>query len=316
MVDQLSDLPIRRLGRTDIRTAALGQGGSNLGGTIHPVTAEQVEATITQGYTLGVRHLDTSPVYGESERNIGHALRRHEFPGQTVSTKVGLHPDRPEKYGAEDVRWSLENSLRLLGRKQVDLALIHEPASMDLVLRPGDGFDALDRMRDEGKCRYIGLGARPLEFHERAIEERRVEVIMTWADYNLVRRTARSLIDRAHAAGVGVILGSPHMQGLLAKGDPLVTRTTRPFPHYTEDDIHLAHEWWLWCRERDVELRHLNTRFVLANPAIDLVLSGAAYASEIETNVREALTPIPVEVWHETLDRLAELDAREPDAGS
>ena len=47
-----------------------------------------------------------------------------------------------------------------------------------------------------------------------------------------------------------------------------------------------------------------------------LVLSCAAYASEIETNVREALIPIPTEVWNQALNRIDELDAQEPDASS
>ena len=33
-------------------------------------------------------------------------------------------------------------------------------------------------------------------------------------------------------------------------------------------------------------------------------------SAEIETNVHEALTPIPADVWREALERIAELDAR------
>ena len=44
-------------------------------------------------------------------------------------------------------------------------------------------------------------------------------------------------------------------------------------------------------------------------PGISAVLSGAATAGEIETNVREARTRIPDEVWNEALARVAELDA-------
>ena len=157
---------------------------------------------------------------------------------------------------------------------------------------------------------YVGLGARPIEFHEAAIESGRVDVILTFADYNLVRRQAAGLIDRAAAAGVGVLLGSPQMLGLLAKGDPRVTARMRGYGYFPEDDVRGATEWWEWCREREVEFRHLNMRYVLDKPGISTVLSGAATAEEIETNVREARTRIPDEVWDEAMVRVEALDAR------
>ena len=50
-------------------------------------------------------------------------------------------------------------------------------------------------------------------------------------------------------------------------------------------------------------------RYVLDRPGISAVLSGAATAAEIETNVREARTRVPDEIWSEALARVAELDA-------
>ena len=50
-------------------------------------------------------------------------------------------------------------------------------------------------------------------------------------------------------------------------------------------------------------------RYVLDRPGISAVLSGAATAEEIETNVREARTRIPDDVWNEALARVEALDA-------
>ena len=57
-----------------------------------------------------------------------------------------------------------------------------------------------------------------------------------------------------------------------------------------------------------MDLRHLNMRFVLANEDIDVVLTGAASAYEMETNVREATSAIPADIWAEALERVAELE--------
>ena len=66
---------------------------------------------------------------------------------------------------------------------------------------------------------------------------------------------------------------------------------------YPPEDIQGARDWYAWCREREVDLRHLNMRFVLDNEDIDVVLTGAASDYEMETNVREATSAIPSDIW-------------------
>ena len=314
----LPGLPRRRLGATNIVTPALGFGAATIGMEIHGVSEAVAIATVQRAHALGLRHFDTSPYYGRSEERVGLALRAGQFPDITVATKVGTHPRRQYRYRAEDIRWSLHNSLELLGLDSVDIALVHDVdlardqggAGMSEVFASGHGFDALDRLRGEGKCRYVGLGLRDHAFHRAAIDAGRVDVILTYGDYNLARRTALPLIEHAKAAGVGVILGSPQMLGLLAGGDPLEIR--KPFDlteYFTPADIQTAHGWWKWCREHEVELRHLNVRFVLSNPQIDMVLTGPGSVVELGQNFQDAVTPIPDDVWREALQRVAELDA-------
>jgi aryl-alcohol dehydrogenase-like predicted oxidoreductase len=77
---------------------------------------------------------------------------------------------------------------------------------------------------------------------------------------------------------------------------------------YTEEDIAVAQEWFEWCREREIGMRHLNMRFVMACEEADCVLTGAANEDEVRTNAREAATPIPDDVWAEAAERIAALD--------
>ena len=307
------------MGRSDLELTELSLGAAFIGGRTDLLMDDPAAmtrrldgvavATVQRALELGITHIDTSPLYEPSERRIGMALAEVEAPGLTISTKVGTHSERRYSYAADDLRWSLEQSLKLLGRDRVDIVLIHDPPTMDPVFKSGDGFDALDKLRDEGLLDYVGLGARDIPYHRAAIESSRVDVILTFADYNLVRRQASDLIDQAAAAGVGVLLGSPQMLGLLAKGDPRVTAQMRGYGYFPEEDVRGAAAWWDWCREREVEFRHLNMRYVLDGPGISAVLTGAATPGEIETNVREARTRIPDEIWAEALARVAELDA-------
>ena len=71
---KLVQLMTRRLGRTDRQVTTLGLGGQAsiqwTGSGIDPV------AIIEKAYRLGINYMDTSNVYGPSQRNFGEAFRR------------------------------------------------------------------------------------------------------------------------------------------------------------------------------------------------------------------------------------------------
>lgn len=306
--------PYKECGSRRLRTTSFGLGAAGLGRVIDGIPdGDEIGArTLENAYEAGLRHVDTSPAYGDSERRLGIALRRNEFPDLTISTKVGTHPARRGSYSRNDIRWSLSNSLNLLARTHVDIALIHDPPSMDPVLEHGAGFDALCELRDEGVCGNVGLGVRRHEFHYAAIGTGKVDVILTYADYNIIRRSALSLMKAAYEAGVGILLGSPHMGGFLAgEKEPILEAEANPklSKWYSPSDARAAQAWWEWCRERDVSMRHLNMRFVSECPYVSCILTGPANEAELNTNIREVSTPLPEDVWKEALLRIAELDA-------
>jgi len=312
----MQSFAIRPCGSRGLEVSSLGLGAAALGGGPPGEEADESGArTLEAAYAAGLRHVDTSPMYGQSERRLGIALRRNEFPGLAISTKVGTHPDRKFSYTRDDLRWSLSNSLRVLGVESVDVALVHDSPTMDAIFKPGDGFDAVREMREEGLCRNVGLGIHSHEFHRRAIGEGVVDVILTYGDYNIVRRSGAALMQFAKDHGVGVLLGSPMMHGFLATGEePNAVIEKRPnlYKWYTEHDVQIAQEWYEWCREREVSMRHLNMRFVTSSDLPDCVLTGARTPEEVHANVNEAQTAIPEEVWTAALERIARLDAGRP----
>ena len=309
----MTQIDLRPCGRRGLQVTRLGLGAAALGrGPSTPDADEEGARTLEAAYALGIRHVDTSPMYGQSELRLGIALRRNEFPGLTISTKVGTHPSRRFSYTRGDIRWSLQNSLKVLGRDHVDLALIHDPPSHEPIHAPGNGFDALRELRDEGLCHNVGLGVHAHELHRRAIDAGAVDIILTYGDFNIIRRGGAALMRYAKSHGVGVLLGSPMMHGFLASGDEpgrAIQKQPSLFTWYTDHDVAVAQEWFDWCREREVSMRHLNMRFVLSSDLPDCVLTGARTAQEVRANVHEATTPIPDDVWREALERIDELDA-------
>src|SRR5579862_4576441 len=129
-------IPRRKLGRTNMVVSDVSLGGVGLGG-LRTVNADDAAiGTVKEAWGQGINYLDTSPLYAESERRVGLALAAMggRPSGLFLSTKTGTHPARRGDYSAEGTRWSVENSLRLLGVSSVDLVLVHDPETMEPVL--------------------------------------------------------------------------------------------------------------------------------------------------------------------------------------
>lgn len=305
-------LPRRRLGRTEMHVTELALGGVGIGGLYGPVEEERAAGAVRRALDLGINYIDTSPLYMASEERLGRVFRA--MGGKPadlyLSTKMGTHPARRGDYSAEGARWSVENSLRLLGVDAVDCLLIHDPrseAELEQALGLGGAVEELERMRDAGVVRSIGLGVREHHYHRRAIASGKIDVILTYGDYNLVRQTAAPLIDAAAAAGVGVIAAQAVLAGLLTGPDPRHEERLRG-----HRDLAAALDWRDWALERGASLQALAIQFCLRNPKVGCVLVGAKTAQEVEENVAAATQPIAAAIWREVDARIAAGEGQGP----
>ncbi len=278
----------RRLGRTGLEVTCLGMGGARIGG--HDVSDDAAVEAVRRAITLGINYLDTSPLYGESERRTGLALADGWREKIYLATKTGTHPKWRGDYSASGTRRSVENSLSLLGTDYLDVCLVHDPSNMDPVIAKDGALETLQRMREEGLVKFIGLGVREHEFHKIAIETGMVDVILTYLDYTLLSQTADDwLLSFANERDIGVINGSPIAAGLLSGVEPAVN--ARP------PEGEKAHQLWRWCAKNDLNLLNLAIQFCLRQPLIATNLSGSKNANEVEENFAAATSPISNEVW-------------------
>jgi D-threo-aldose 1-dehydrogenase len=316
-------LPTRRLGRTGYDVSALGVGGW-LGRLEDPAlsAADRERAAIAavrRAVELGVTYFDTSPAYGpnvEAERHLGLGLRAlggAERARLRVATKTGTHPERRNRYDADSTRWSVDQSLRNLFAKSIDVLLVHDPrddSDLDAALAPGGAVETLEALRAQGVIGAIGLGVRTHRFLRRAIESGRFDVILTPYDYTLLRASAAPVIDLAMARDVGVINGSPYGAGLLAGIDP--GEAARKRRALSEPDLARARALWRWCRERDLDLGAVAMQYSLRHPSIAVTLVGPRTAEEVEGNVRHATTVLSDALWVELDAYLATLGPPAP----
>ena len=284
----------RRLGRTELEVTCLGMGGAGLGRG--DVTDDEAVEAVHRAIDLGINYLDTAPLYGESERRVGLALADGWREKIYLATKTGTHPEWRGDFSGAGTRRSVENSLRLLGTDYLDVCLVHDPDSMDPVVAKGGALDELQRMREEGLIKFIGLGVRQHEFHKIAIETGVVDVILTYLDYTLLSQTANEwLLPFATGNDIGIINGSPIAMGLLSGLEPDVS-TKRM--HLDASDAEKAHRLWQWATDNNLNLLNLAIQFCFRQPRIAMSLTGSRNATEVEQNFA-ATTPVPDDVWEQ-----------------
>jgi aryl-alcohol dehydrogenase-like predicted oxidoreductase len=297
-------IPKRRLGRSGLEVTEIGLGTVGLGGYYGPVADEQAGLTLQRALDVGINYVDTSPLYKQAEARLGQFFRRTggRPPGLVLSTKMGTHPERRGDYSAAGARWAVDNSRRLIGVDAFDCVLLHDPrsdAELEQALGPGGAVEELERMKQEGIVHSIGLGVREHRYHRRAIASGRIDVILTYADYTLVRQTAAPLIAEAAAGGVGVLVAQLVHAGQLAGPDPTHDPRLKDRP-----ELAAAYDWWQWARERNVPLAALAIQFGLRNPHVGCALVGADSPQQVEENVRHATTKIDESIWREVEERI------------
>lgn len=300
-------LQTRRLGKSEINATVLGLGGGHLAGDEQ---SEQESIELIRGAVeRGINFVDTSPNYGLSEERYGKALADGWRDKVHLQTKVGSHPKVMRDWSREATTWSLENSFKNLQTEYVDSVLIHGPR-FDIEEPLGHCLDVMLEWKEQGRIGAVGVGVRQPEFHKRAIDKG-VDIILSFLNYTLLDQTlAEYAIPYAVAHDVGILIGSPLADGMLAGPEPV----------YKEDRLHdedgnvipaavgspydptaytHPHAMWQWCHDHNINIRQLAIQFAMNAPVEGkgIVLTGAANLSQLEETLADAATPISEETW-------------------
>ena len=211
----------RKLGQTDLTFSVTGFGTWAIGGSGWQWSwgAQDDDASIRairHALDCGVNWIDTAAVYGagHSEEVVGRAIRElAEKP--LIATKGGrLLRDDGTVYGhlkRDSIRREVETSLRRLGVDVIDLYQIHWPQPDEDI---EEAWETVAALVDEGKIRYAGVS----NFSAGQIERLRGihPVASLQPQYNmLVRAFEHDLLDYCGRNGIGIIVYSPMMKGLL-----------------------------------------------------------------------------------------------------
>jgi len=298
----------RVFGRTGLRLSVLGFGCGAVGGLMVRGDPRDQERTIARAIAAGVNYLDTAVQYGngESEKNLGRVLQRLKPGNVAVGTKVRL-PSADFGGIADAVAKSLEASLARLRLDRVDIFHLHnaitatgggEALSVRQVL--GDVVPAFERLRQQGKTRFLGLTAigDTAALHQ-VIDARVFDSAQVV--YNMLNPSAAAalpanypaqdygrLFDHTRAAGVGVVgirvLAGGALSGS-AERHPIASPPPEPIGSAMSYDADIVRARRLMPLVKEgfaASLPEAATRFALSHPAMGTILVGMATPQQFE----------------------------------
>jgi aryl-alcohol dehydrogenase-like predicted oxidoreductase len=277
----------------------LGHAGDLDGHTDVDAMRANAHAVLDAAYAAGVRYFDAARSYGRAEEFLGSWLAKRELspPAVGVGSKWGYtytagwrtdaETNEVKDLSIDTLRRQEQETREQLGAN-LGLYQIHSATLESGVLDDPEVLEELARLRAGGLA--IGFtvsGPHQADTIARALEVGGFDAVQ--ATWNLLEPSAGPALAAAHAAGLGVIVKEAVANGrLTARGDvpPLIDAAAQS--GIAPDALALA--------------------AVLAQPWLDVVLSGAATARMAAANV----AALDVALDPETLERLGGL-AEDPD---
>lgn len=319
----MTHLPLKPFGKTSRKVSKLGLGLAALGrpGYINlghsrdlsgKYAADSLEAhsheMLDYAWASGIRYVDTARSYGRGEEFLGSWLtNRHMAPDDlTIGSKWGYTYTANWQVKAEKHEVK-EHTLPVLLRQWTEsqetlgefLGIYHiHSATLDSgVLDREEVLDQLATYRNQGI--YIGLslsGAGQADTLEKALDIQRDGLPLfssVQATWNLLEQSVGSLLEEAHASGMGVIIKEALANGRLTSRN--TTPEFKPVFALLEQEANIL----------GTSPEALAIASVMMQPWVDVVLSGAASIEHLRDNLT-ACEIDPEQISKTVLSDLAE----------
>ena len=223
----------------------------------------------------GVNIIDTSHWYGQgrSERLLGHALKGVPRQAFYINSKIGRYDKDPMHmfdFTYEKTYQAVLDSLTRLQLECIDSMQVHDPEfapSVDVIVT--QTLPALQKLKEEGKIKYVGITGYPLETQREIIERSiaagiAVDTSLSYCHYALndTSLVSSGFLDFCTARDIALINASPISMGLLMDRDPPSWHPATPATKT------LCKQAAALCREEGADLAKLALHFCLREERI------------------------------------------------
>lgn len=260
----------REIGRTGQPMSALGLG-TFLTFDLQPGASRQALREVFRLYVAGGgRVVDTSPLYGAAEVNVGAFLAETPDEGRIfLANKIWATGDFLGDISHATA--SLEQSKLRTWRTPIDLMQCHSIVNAPVII------PLLQAWKKEGQIRHVGVTHHESSAHEQltAIVERgEVDVVQT--NYSIFDRNAeRRLLPAAADKGVGVLVNLP-----LEKARLMKVVEGRPLPAFASEFG--ATSW-----------AQFFLKWAMAHPGVTSVLCGTSNPDHVVDNLMAMRGTLP-----------------------
>ncbi|WP_310832934.1 aldo/keto reductase [Paenibacillus pedocola] len=221
-----SPIELRKLGQSDLEVSPLGLGcwqfsrGSGIVGkywsNLEDADILEIVRASLEG---GMNWVDTAEIYGggKSEQALAYVLDQLKREGSIHATPLIATKWWPMFRTAGSITSTIDERIRCLGGRNIDLYQIHQPFSLSSI---ASEMKAMAGLVKAGKIRYVGVSnysAKQMTEAHHLLQQYGLSLVSNQVKYNLLHRN----IDRngtmaaAKELGISIIAYSPLQQGIL-----------------------------------------------------------------------------------------------------
>lgn len=291
----------RTLGRTGLEVSEVGYGAWGIGG-IQWTGGDDEEAIRALHLSIdgGLNLIDTALAYGggHSERLVGQVVRSRSEK-IAIATKIPpLNREWPardvplrEVFPADHIIRSTEESLRNLGVETIDLQQLH--VWTDHWAQETEWLEALTRLREAGKIRFIGLSLNDYQPSNSLAALRLGVIDAVQVIYNIFEQAPEdALYPLCEELNIGVLARVPFDESGL-------TGAIRPETVFPESDFRAfffrgdrkqkvfdrVERLKLLLNHEAMSLPELALRYVLSHEAVSTVIPGMRSTRHVTSNL-------------------------------
>lgn len=282
------------LGRTQLKVsvAGLGCGGASRLGQQQGLSKQRSIDIVKRAIDLGVNFIDTALVYG-TETIVGKAVQ-HQRDHVVISSKArviqcGAAVDGDELCSSAEYIKRLESSLKHLNTDYIDIFHLHGIMAHQLEYCVNELVPALQRAREQGKIRFIGLTERFIHDtnHQtlmKALKYDCFDVFMV--GFNLLNFSARKVLQLIRQKQIGTLCMFALRRALSDEQALMETLRQAAARGQLAADVLTGNPLdFIVERGYASSLTDAAYRFCRHEPGIDVVLTGTGNIEHLQSNI-------------------------------
>ena len=313
----------RHLGKAGIKVSELSLGAWVTYG--HQFGVEEAKEIMAAAYEAGVNFFDNAEAYasGEAELIMGKALKALGWARKDylISTKIFWGGDGPNDQGLsyKHIIEGVHNSLKRLQLDYVDLLFAHRPDPETPIEETVFAFNQVIR---EGKAFYWGTSEWSAAEIMRATDFARRNNLrppsMEQPQYNMFhrKRFEEEYAPLYKELGYGTTTWSPLYGGLLTGkyNEGKIPKGSRAdLEHYAwmkdrvqnESKLEVTRKLAEVANELGVSMAQMSLAWVLKNPHVSTVITGASKLSQLKENMKAA--EVKAQLTEDVMARIEEI---------